>query len=262
LRFGLEEEVVIASHSSALEVVPSAVVKVVAGKLGTDYNLAAGTEFTVANLAKSDFAAKNESAFSGGSSEEVMAVAVKDQEGLEEKLSEEIKGRAMGELRKKVEEGKKLIEESVTKKMVSRKFDKVVGEEAEQVNLKLKLTFQALSYQEEEVKGLIEKRVKQLIPAGYQYQEEGVEMSFGLKSWDKEGGAVFKVMVRAKVQPELDLTAISMNLAGKQVELGRDYLVNLPNVVRVEIRVRPTLPEKIATLPHRWERIKIKLAGE
>ncbi|MFH1841061.1 MAG: hypothetical protein ABH807_02815 [Candidatus Shapirobacteria bacterium] len=259
LKFSLDEGVVIASHSSTLETVPSVVVKVTAVKFGTDYNLVAGTEFIVANLAKLDFAAKNENAFLGGSSEEVTAVAAKDREDLAKELTEEMKAEAIEGLKSKVDTNQELVEESLVMKVVSKEYDKEVDEEADRVNLKLKVKFGMLSYQKEDLKQLISEEVARLVPAGYRYQPEEAEISFTLKNLAKDGAALFNARVRAGLQPELDLNAISQNLAGKRPQLGRSYLINLPEVSRVEIAIRPRLPEKIATFPPRPERIKIHL---
>jgi hypothetical protein len=259
LKFSLEEEVTIASHSSASVLAPSAAVKVAASKFGADYNLAAGTKFAVANWARSDFEAENEAAFTGGDSREVVAVAAKDQESLARALTDELKGKAKEELKAKLGKDQQLVEASLIPKVVSKEYDKKVDEEAATVGLKLKLKFSALAYQPADLQELVSRGVERLVPAGYQYQPGEAKVDFNWESLAKDGTATFKLAVKADLQPELDLPAIEKNLAGKQLELGRSYLVNLPNVKKAEIKLKPALPARLATFPHRWERIEIQL---
>lgn len=259
IKFTLDEDVVLASRSSAADPTPTKKVKVTAVNIGAEGNLSSGTEFIIGNFSKSDFVAKNEEAFSGGTSREVQVVSKKDQDKLIEELSEELKNRAVDELRAKIGPEKRMIEESITSSVVSKTFDKNVEEEAEKVNLKLEAKFTALSFSEKEFRNLIEEEIWKAVPQGFEYKPEEGETSFSLKNITKEGIAVFTAHFKASLFPSLDLEAIKKNLAGKYPNIGQAYLSTLPSVESFEIRITPQFPSRLATFPRVAKNIKIEI---
>jgi len=262
LKFTLDEKVTVASESAGSDytrIPGKAKVKVTAAAIGSEGNLAAGTEFSIANFSKSDYVAKNEEAFSGGTSREVQVVAKEDQEKLVEELTEELKSRAKEELEKKVPSGKKLVEESLTWKIEEKNFDKKVGEEGDELSLSLKISFTALTFSEKDFQQLAEEEIKKTIPPGFEYKPEETETKFTFKSVTKEGVAVFDAYFKASLFPTLDLEAIKKNLAGKYPEIGKAYLGSLPQVDSYEAKIYPRFPGKLATFPRLAKNIKIEI---
>jgi len=261
IKFTLDERVTVASQSgTAAEPVPGkAKVKVTAVAIGSEGNLAAGTEFSIANFSKSDYVAKNEEAFSGGTSREVQVVAKEDQEKLLGELTEELKGKALEELQKKVPSGKKLVEESLAWKAEEKNFDKKVGEEGDELSLNLKISFTALTFSEKDFQQLAEEEIKKTIPPGFEYKPEETETKFTFKNVTKEGVAVFDAYFKASLFPILDLEAIKKNLAGKYPEIGKAYLGSLPQVDSYEAKIYPRFPGKLATFPRLAKNIKIEI---
>jgi len=261
IKFTLDEKVTVASQSgTAAEPVPGkAKAKVTAVVIGSEGNLAAGTEFSIANFSKSDYVAKNEEAFSGGTSREVQVVAKEDQEKLVEELTEELKGKAKEELEKKVPSGKKLVEESLAWKIEEKNFDKKVGEEGNELSLNLKISFTALIFSEKDFQQLAEEEIKKAIPPGFEYKPEETETKFTFKNITKEGVAVFDAYFKASLFPILDLEAIKKNLAGKYPEIGKAYLGSLPQVDSYEAKIYPRFPGRLATFPWLAKNIKIEI---
>ncbi len=261
IKFTLEEKVTVASQSgTAAEPIPGKVTaKVTAVEIGAQGNLAAGTEFSIDNYSKSDFVAKNEESFSGGTSREVQVVSKKDQEKLIEELTAELNNEAIQELQKKLSQDKKLTEESITSKVVEKTFDKEVEEEANEVSLKLGVKFTALSFSEQEFQKLIEEEILKVVPEGFEYKPQESETSFSLKGVTKEGIAVYSTHFKTSLFPRLDLEAIKRNLAGKYPQIGQAYLGTLPSVESFEVKINPHLPSKLATFPRIAKNIKIEL---
>ncbi|MGB9706797.1 MAG: baseplate J/gp47 family protein [Microgenomates group bacterium] len=259
IKFTLEEDVLLASRSSAADPTPTKVVKVKAVNIGPEGNLASGSEFTIGNFSKSDYVAKNEEAFSGGTSREVQVVSKKDQEKLVEELTKELNSKAILELQTKVAQGKKLIDQSITSKVVEKTFDKDVDEEANEVGLKLRLKFTALGFSEEEFQKLVEEEILKAVPEGFEYKPEESETSFSLKSVTKEGVAVYSTHFKTSLFPKFDLEAIRNNLAGKYPEIGRAYLGTLPSVDSFEIKITPRFPARLTTFPRIAKNIKIEM---
>ena len=261
IKFTLDEEVTVASQSgTAAEPAPGkATVKVTAVEIGTEGNLAADTEFAIANYAKSDYVAKNESAFIGGTSREIQVVAETDQEKLVDELVAQLKGEAIGKLAAEVAAGKRLVEESLVSKIKEKKFSKEIGEEANEVSLKLKLSFSALSFSEEAFKKLINEEIEAAVPSDFEYQPRESETSFTLKEVDREGVALFATHFKANLMPKLDLEAIKKNLVGKRPEIGEAYLNSLSYVKGLEVKISPRLPNKLVTFPRLAKNIKIEV---
>jgi hypothetical protein len=261
-KFTLDEKVTVASESAGSDyvMVPGkAKVKVTAVEFGSEGNFASGTEFTIANYAKSDYVGKNEEAFVNGTSREVQAVSENDQDKLTEELVKELKDQATGELSAELTPGQKLIKESITSKIASKNFDKKVGEEAEKLTLKLKVEFSGLSYSEEEFRKLAEKEILKIIPEGFEYKAGETETSFNLKNFTKEGAAVFSAFFKANLFPKLDLPGIRENLSGKQIAMGEAYLGTLSVIESFAYEIKPRFPGKLATFPKVAEKIEIKM---
>lgn len=261
IEFSLDDDVTVASQSgTAAEPVPGkAAVKVIAVEIGTEGNLASGTEFAIANYSKSDFVAKNESAFSGGTSREVQVVAEKDHEELLSSLTEELEAQSIDRLKVETPAERSLLEESIKSSTVDKVFNNEVGEEATEVNLRLKRKFIALTYSESEMRNLIEEVIKDRVPTDLEFRKEESKMEFKLKETTKEGISVFKVRLLASLVPRLDLEKIKKDLRGKYPGLGKAYLENLPNVAGAEIKITPRLPTQLLTFPRIARNIQIEV---
>jgi hypothetical protein len=262
LKFSLDDKVMIASISAGsdyTEVPGKSSVNVTALKIGSEGNLAVATEFTVANFARSDFVAKNDSAFTGGSSREVQAVSKKDQDKLIDDLTNELKKKATEELKTKIDSQYKLVGESVAEKITEKIFSQDIGTETNEVSLKMKMKVSALSYSEDDLSKLIQNQIDQSVLQGFEYKSEESETSFVLKEMTKDGVAIFSVRYQVKLIPKLDLDMIRKNLSGKYLDLGRSYLETLPEVDSAEIKITPTLPIKIKTFPRIIKNIEIEV---
>lgn len=264
IKFTLDGDAVVASQSgTAAEPIPGKITaKVTAAEIGTEGNFSAGTEFSIANFAKSDFVAKNEATLTGGTSREVQVVSKKDQEKALEELTVELKNKALEELKNKVSPDLKLIEESLVAKVSEKSFDKNIDEEATKVKLKLKIDFSALTFKDGEFKNLVKEKIQQLVPTGFEYKSEEGEISFKIESVSKDEVVTTTAHFKAQLMPVFDLEKMKKDLAGKYLSLASQYLESLPNIEGSEIRIKSPLPRRLATLPHLVKNIKIELETE
>lgn len=260
IEFTLDDDATVASKSgTAADSTPGKVaVGVTAVEIGTEGNLASETNFTIVNYSQSDYVAKNDSSFSGGTSREVQAVAEGDQKKLVEQLAIELEKEAQEALLSKVVTDKNLVEDSLTSKVISQTFDRKIGEEATEVKLTLKVKFSALSFSEIEFRELVEEEIQAAVPDGFEYQAEESEVDFSLDKVTGDGKALFLAYFKAKLIPILDLEQVKKNLVGKQVTIAEIYLDNLPNVDSFEANIKFRLPGKLATFPRMMKNIKIE----
>lgn len=259
LEFTLDDDVTVASQSSAADPPGKAIVKATAKEIGTEGNLASGTEFIVANYAKSDYVAKNDSAFSGGISRQIQAVSEDDQEALLTDLKVSLEKDAKEKLLAKLSPEVKLVEESIISKVVSSNYSHEVGEETDNLELSLKLQAKALVYTEQELQALVEDSVLESVAEGFEYLPEETEFSFDVGEVDEKGRATVKTHLKAKLIPKQDLEQIKKNLVGKYIVVGETYLGNLPRVAGFKAQISPRLPGRLGTFPRRVNRIEIEV---
>lgn len=258
LEITLDDEVTVASQSSAADPPGQAKVKVTAAAIGTEGNLAAGTEFTIANYAKSDYVAKNDSAFSGGTSRQVQAVSEDDQEILLTELKTSLEEEAKKKLTTQVSSEERLVEESIAVKTTSADYSHEVGEEVDNLELTLKMKATVMAYNEKELRELTEESVLESISAEFEYNPEETEFTFDLGEMKKDGSVTVEAHLEAKLLFKLDLEKIKKDLAGKYLLVGRTYLGSLPRTTGFEAKIVPQLPGRLGTFPRRANRIEIK----
>jgi hypothetical protein len=262
LEFTLDDDVIVASESAGpdyTKVPGKATVSITAVKIGTEGNLAADSEFSVADYSTSDYIARNGSALTGGTSREVSVVSEEDQENLVSVLTEELQQKAIDELNPKLSPGLKLLEESLEDTVVKKSFSQEVGDETEKLSLTLKIKFSALAYQDEDFKNLIEDQIRETIPAGFEFKKEESQVSFKIIKVEEDGSASFTATLKANLLPKIDLEEIRKNLTGKYPEVGEFYLKSLPNVVGFEAKINPHLPQRLETFPRLTKNIQIEV---
>lgn len=261
IKFTLDDDVTVASQGgTAADPVPGkGAVGVTASEIGTEGNLVSGTEFSIANYASSDFIAKNDSALTGGTSREVQVVSEEDRENLSFALTEELQQKAIQELGQKLSPESKLLEESLSDKVVKKDFSQDVDAEANKLSLALELKFSALTYDEEEFRNLIENQIQDTIPSGFEFKKEESKIDFELVEVEEDGRATFTAALRANLLPKLDLEEIRANITGKYPEVGELYLNSLPNVVGFEAKITPHFPRRLQTFPRLTKNIQIEV---
>jgi hypothetical protein len=264
IEFSFDEEISVASESgTAADSEPGkAKVKVTAVEIGSEGNLAADSEFSIGNLAKSDFVAKNENSFSEGSSREVQVVAEDDVDKLLAELQSELEEKSLDDLKTDLIPGQNLVEESLASQVLEKTFDKKVGEESSQVKLSLQLKTTALSFQENEFKQLVEVEIRNLVPDDFEYDSEKTEIDFEPETSSDKDVFSFRARFKADLVPKINLEEIKKNLLGKKPVIGKTYLSNLANVASFEAEIRPKLPQSIATFPRLLKRINIEVETE
>jgi len=237
-------------------------VGVEAAEIGADYNLAEGTELRIGSFSASDFVAKNEKAFSGGSSREVRVVDEKDQDQLRESVEEELLTNSEKKLEEDLDSGEGLIGSSISSEIVLEEFNHNIGDEADNISLSLRLKISALAFSRDDIDVLANEVLGDRIPEGFILGEEK-ELDFKFLR-QEEGRAIFDFGVKASLYPQIDKEEIKKEILGKRSQSVQQYLASLPNVDSFEIRMIPKLPEYLLTLPHRQGNIKIimEIKGE
>lgn len=260
LDFTLDNDVEIASGSAGSAGTTKA--SVTAKDIGAQYNLAADSNFTVGTYSTSDLEAKNESSFSGGTSREIQAVSDEDQKVLSDELKNELADKAKEDLKTKITEGKFFIEESLTSTSSGVKFSNKVGDEADSLKLTLTLKASVVIVDKKEMLELASKALSDKVPSGFILRKEQINTEFEFNS-KKDGIYEFDVFIEANLLPDVKTEEIIKEIRGRYPEIARDFMTkDVPGFVRAEIRINPSLPGKLNTLPKVAKNIEVEIAAE
>jgi hypothetical protein len=266
LQYLLDEEVTIASKSSELLEDGEKIVygkadgKITAGSIGSEYNVSKDSEFSLQEYAESQFSATAKTEISGGMSREVKAVSEEDLSSLKNGLVGELKTEAKEELKNEAGDNEEII---ITEEMdISKEaYSAEVGEESDQVSLELEVKLNAFIYDQKKLENKLKKDFYELVPRGYTFDSSEISISV-LETTVEEEAINLKVNAKANLVPKMSIEEIKENLAGRHPGVAKGYLSGLPNFVRAEIEMTPSLPEQIQTLPQKKENINISLKVE
>lgn len=260
LNFTLEDEVEIASGSASSPSTTKA--QVLAEDIGSDYNLAAETSFTIEGYSASDIEAKNEGAFSGGSSKEINIVSEEDITNLEEDLRTELLDRAKENLEEKVSADSVFIDESIEAQVSSRDFSKKAGDEAESIKLSMDIDTVAYTVSKEKMAELAKNVLEDKIPDKFVLRKEQIDVEFSLKE-SAEEVFIFDSRVVANLLPEVDPEEIANQVRGKYPQVAQEYMKRqIPGFARAKVTITPYLPGKLNSLPRVVDNIDIEISAQ
>lgn len=260
LDFVTDKEAVVASASGDIfSGVKSgtAQVSVTAKNIGTEYNLPSNTKFTVSG--GSGLAAKNDSAFSGGTKKTVTVVAKKDVDTLTANLPKELQTEAKESIKTKVSSNESILPMFTDVTLSKKSTDRDIGEEAKKVTMKGTVTFSTLSYSSEDLKSLAEASLKGRFSEDLALSDKGIEANLKDIKAGKNNDATATLEMSAGLLPKIDKDSIVKELTGKSFSGAESYLKTLPQVASAEIVLSPNLPFLPKLLPRFSKNITVVL---
>ncbi|MBI1919278.1 hypothetical protein HYS29_01690 [Candidatus Microgenomates bacterium] len=259
LKFSLDDEVTIASASDSGTSLTYGIgkAKVTAVAFGEESNLPSGITFSLASFSTSQYSAKNDNAFSGGSKKEVTVVSKKDQDGLAKTLLDKLTQTAKEEINRNNSQNLKILETTLSQEILEKKWSRQIDEEASKFSLTLKVKVKALGLDEKELTSLFETQVEQAAPADFTIKTGGLDFSFGKTKVGKDKNITGEVVVRATLLPKLSVKELKTKLAAKPIEEALKIMANTANVSDYKIRVSPIFPLFPKRMPIRGDNIKI-----
>lgn len=235
---------------------------VTASKIGPEGNLASQTEFTIADFSTSSYSGRNDQTFSGGTSREVSAASARDLEDLANQLTTQLKEQAIKNLKEKLVSGEKLLEQSLTSEILSRKYSHEADQETKELTLTMTAKYKGLLYLDKDFSALMEKIVLANIPSGYEYKPEAseVNISEALNTTDSQEYR-FKAKFTAKLYPKIDAEKVQKDITGLSIEKFKSYAKTIQYVVGYEIDFRSPFSLFENSLPKMSKNITIKIKG-
>ena len=255
LEFTLDKSVTVASGSSD-PINPKsgqANVTVTASKFGTSYNLPSGTKFTIGEL--STVAAKNDDAFSGGTTKNVSVVAKADIDKLTKQLTSDLEKKAREELSKQVTSDSVLLPVFSSEDFSKKSFSKDADDEAQQVSLTAEIEFTGIIYSKKDLISFAKDSFQKELGPNLVIDEKN--LSLDVKDFEKTDDGVSGTMeITAILLPKIDEKSLASEIAGKSLSDAQRRLEGLPKVETVEIRISPSIPFLPKRLPISSGKIK------
>ena len=260
LSFTLDKDIEIASGSAGSP--GTTKVNVEAEDIGSQYNLASGTTFSIATYSTSDMEAKNEASFSGGNSREIRAVSEEDIEALEEELTIELTDEAKEDLKSNLSQNQYFVEESLVATASAKSFSAKVGDEAESLKLTLNVGARVLIINKDELLELASKVLASKVPEGFVLRKDQINVDFEFES-EENGIYEFSVNIDVNLLPDVKTEEIVKQVRGRYPSIARDFMTKeVPGFVRAEIKIKPSLPGRLNTLPRVAKNIEVTIAAE
>lgn len=228
LTFTLDSDVAIASASESLAsgsvTYGKASAPITAVKLGPQSNIPANTEFSIKDTAPSVLVARNDAAFTGGTSKVVSVVSRADYDALITELTKELIAKAKEELAGGVSGGERLIDETVKTSVTAKKFDAELDQEASQLQGTITVAITGISYSNEDVASLFSDLVAAKVPSGYTLQNSDARILATNVKIQKDGSIGLSIQYQGQAIPTFDVPMIQKKLAGKTLLQAQEIL--------------------------------------
>lgn len=231
-------------------------VNVTAVKAGTEGNLAEGSVFKVGSSDPTFVFARNDVAFSGGSSKLANVASAEDRESLRTKIIEELQEEA----KKEIEEKQKdviVVEDSFEIKVTKETFEpKNADAEAENLKATIAITAVAAFADKGRVKKLVVENLSKG-EEGFSVDEENLDISLQQVDKDQSGRSTIIATIKASLVPEINEDDIRQDLLGKSVSQASGYLDSLEELSAYKISSSPFYFRLLGRLPFMASKIKI-----
>lgn len=261
--FVLDADIQVASASADADysIVPGkSKVSVTARSFGSEFNLAAGTEFQVNTFSKSTYVAKNDSGLTGGTKQEVKTVSGKDLSDLKKTLLEELKSAAAQEIESEKSD-LQVFPATTAAGAENEKYSAAAGEEIESVSLELTAKITALAVEKQNLENLLSALLRDTIPQGFTLAVE--DLNIDIENVTPEGDAVsFDAKVSAKLSPTVERSQIIKMALGKRPADALKQIESLPHIRRADLTISPKLPSFFQWLPADENRLNLSIKLE
>ncbi len=260
--FRIEQNIIVpgAKIEEGKIVASSIEMEVVADQPGTNYNIEP-TNFTIPGFkgtAKyAGFYAQSKEGMTGGYTGKVSVVSAKDLEEAEENLTEELKNEVKQTLQSQIPTDLKLIEGGLKEKITEiSTVDE--GTETDNFNIEMSALVQALFFQEEDLKTLIDLNLISQVEENKTPLSESQQIDYGeiIIDW-VDGEATFNLHIEEEVVWQIDVVALKKDLAGQSEIEVRKYLANQPEIEKAKVTFWPFWVKKI---PVQEKKIEIEIS--
>lgn len=254
LTFKLDSDVSIEQAPTGGE--KTAGVNVTAVKAGTESNLAEGTVFKVGGAPTALVFARNDVAFTGGSSKLANVASQEDRDSLKNKIIDKLEEEAKTEIEKK-QQDIIVIEDSFDIKVTKEVYEpKTVDAEAEKLKATIGISATAAFVENGELKKLVIENLS-AGSEGFEVDEKNLVISLQQTSKDPTGKINMIAKIKAKLVPDLNQDDIKRHLVGKSVGQAQKYLDSVEEIAAYKVSSSPFYFRILGRLPFSTGKIQI-----
>jgi len=243
LEFILQEEVKIASKTpdlvSGVDRWGEAEVPLTASEIGSDYNLAKDTSFTIDDQPESLYLVKNKQDFSGGTSREILAVSEADYDSLKKELVSKLEEEVKSDLLSQIVDNDLAVEETLAVETVSFDTDSEIGDESDSLQGTLKVRASILVFSKSDLAFFADEVLRKKLDSGLKIDPDSFSFSFNPEQ-SEAGAWAGDFEVKAKAYPNIDTDGLRETIKGKTKKLAKEKLKLFPRVYRFQIGNRPS----------------------
>ena len=263
LVFTLDNDVTVASASGDVfsgTKPGTADVNVTANDIGAQYNLPSGTTFSI--NAGNSVAAKNNSAFSGGSKQTVTVVSQADIDKLLSMLPKSLEDKAKSQLQGQISGGQALLPNIISDVYKSKSFNHSVNSQASSVTLNGTVTFQNAAYNTQDLQDLAKSMLKDKFTGNSYLSDKGINASISNLQPSTDGKTIGATIdLQAGLLPNIDTASLVTQITGRTTTQATQILDSLPQIESSDIRFSPNIPFIPQILPRFSKHIKIEING-
>lgn len=238
IAFTLDSDVSVASASESIGSITfgKTTANVTAREIGPNGNLSASSEFSFSNISSSQVSARNDAAFTGGTSKQVTVVSRADQDALVKALTDELVTKAKQQLLSEGVSGERLIDQTIKTAVTEKVFDAELDQEAKELHGNVTITVSGIAISDSDVKAVLSPLVEAKIPSGYRLAPEQTQVTVSNVSIKKDGTITLTAKMTAIALPQIDSDALKTKLVGKKVTEATDTLRQTTGVAGAEYR--------------------------
>lgn len=238
LSFTLDSDISIASASEDIGSITfgKATANVTAKDIGPNGNLSSGSEFVFAGIDSSQVSARNDTAFTGGTSKQVAVVSRADQDGLVASLTTDLVSQAKSQLLSAATGGQTLVDQTIKTTVSDKTFDQEIDQQASQLHGKITITVSGVSISDADVKALLTSLVSGKVPSGYALAADKTNVSVSNVTVKKDGTITLTAKLSSIALPTIDTVGLKGMLAGKDVNAALSMLKQTTGVAGAEYK--------------------------
>ncbi len=147
------------------------------------------------------------------------------------------------------------VDETVSEK----NFDKKEGEQASQLTLKGKVTFEGLTYKNSDMVSFANSLFNS---TQAELNQKDLTVSAKNIVIEKNNDVSADLTIKANLLPKMDKESIAKQIAGISLQKAKNMISNYPQVESVEIALKPSIPLLPKNLPGNPKSITIQITSK
>lgn len=254
LKFKIDSDVSVASRSATTP--GEAKIAATAADIGPSYNIGAGIDLTIVGFDEVFYSGVTDTSFTGGDEKQITVASADDLAKLEKALTDSLTEKAKGDLQGKTG-GLKIYDEGKIVKITKKDFDKKADEEASLINLDMAIDFQAIAFDENDLKKYLAVVTNKGQSGNTEALPETIEL-LDVKITRNKDILTLSGRYEAGLVSKLNIDDLKGKIAGKGVKQAREAIKQSGDVADVQVTFSPALPF-VDSIPRDKNKINIKI---